>query len=432
MTYPAPSPVYLGPAAHTSAGSNRPIKRIVIHSTVSPCERGGARNIAAYFRSQSAGGSAHYCLTPETRVLTESLRWVPLGSVREGDQLVGLDEHPAPPRPRYLRAAEVEVVKRREAECVEVEMADGRTVTCSLDHRWLRLATNGKRAGSWDWSAAEELFPGCVLAVPLTPWTQGDRDMAWLGGLIDGEGCYSDGNKSLVFSQREGRVLDRARDVLDEHGIPFTISNNGNDVKVIRLSGLQATLRVLGQGQPVRFMHRNIWAGKPLGSRTYPHSMEVVRVTPVGVREVVSIQTSTATFIAEGVVSHNCVDPGEVVQVVYDGVIAWHAPPNANSLGIELCDYPDAKTAARWADPNHQAMFARAARLTAQLCLAYGVRPWFVGRIGLRLGRTGVTTHNEVSQAFGQSSHWDPGAWPRRKFMRAVRREVKAIKKEKN
>ena len=74
-------------------------------------------------------------------------------------------------------------------------------------------------------------------------------------------------------------------------------------------------------------------------------------------------------------------------------------------------------------------MFARAARLTAQLCLAYGVRPWFVGRIGLRLGRTGVTTHNEVSQAFGQSSHWDPGAWPRRKFMRAVRREVKAIKK---
>jgi hypothetical protein len=54
MTYPPPNPVYLGPAAHTSEGSNKPIDRIVIHATVSPCVEGGARNVARYFRSARA------------------------------------------------------------------------------------------------------------------------------------------------------------------------------------------------------------------------------------------------------------------------------------------------------------------------------------------------------------------------------------------
>lgn len=59
-----PAPVYLGPAAHTSTGDNKPIYRIVIHSTVSPCAPGWARKIAAYFRSKSSGGSAHYVVDP--------------------------------------------------------------------------------------------------------------------------------------------------------------------------------------------------------------------------------------------------------------------------------------------------------------------------------------------------------------------------------
>src|SRR5690348_5937428 len=64
MTTGAPNPVYLGPAAHTSPGNNKPINRIVIHSTVSPCVEGQARNSALYFRSPSAGGSAHYVVDP--------------------------------------------------------------------------------------------------------------------------------------------------------------------------------------------------------------------------------------------------------------------------------------------------------------------------------------------------------------------------------
>jgi hypothetical protein len=64
-----PSPKYLGPAAHTMSGNNKPIHRIVIHSTVSKCEPGGAAAIAAYFRKPEAGGSAHYVVDPTPEVV---------------------------------------------------------------------------------------------------------------------------------------------------------------------------------------------------------------------------------------------------------------------------------------------------------------------------------------------------------------------------
>lgn len=128
--------------------------------------------------------------------------------------------------------------------------------------------------------------------------------------------------------------------------------------------------------------------------------------------------------------AHYVTDPGEVVQVVYDSVIAWHAPPNDHSLGVEMCDMPSSSSARRWRDDEHKAMFRRTARLTAQLCLAYDVPAWYRSAWSLRRGRKGVTTHAQVSQAFKQSSHWDPGKWPRRRFMRLVRKYVREMKKE--
>lgn len=120
--------------------------------------------------------------------------------------------------------------------------------------------------------------------------------------------------------------------------------------------------------------------------------------------------------------AHYIVDPAEVIQSGYDDLICWHAPPNTHSLGVELCDRPDPSSKARWRDDNHRAMLERAAHLTAQLCAAYGVPPVYVDVAGLAAGRHGITTHADVSKAFKQSTHWDPGAWPRRRFMRKVRR----------
>lgn len=142
--------------------------------------------------------------------------------------------------------------------------------------------------------------------------------------------------------------------------------------------------------------------------------------------------------------AHYVVDPGVVLQVVYDSVIAEHAPPNPHSLGIEMCDMPAGtlvrwddpatdlhstrKNPLRWIEPNHRKMLRRVALLTAELCLAYDVPVVFLSSADLVAGKHGITTHANVSMAWNQSTHWDPGLWPKRSFMRQVRKDVKRLK----
>lgn len=130
--------------------------------------------------------------------------------------------------------------------------------------------------------------------------------------------------------------------------------------------------------------------------------------------------------------AHYIVDPGEVVQSAYDDVIAWHAPPNGHSIGVEFCDPVGGPNGAlpvtRWDDAAHRAELKLGARLVAELCLAYNVPPVMLTPAQLRAGKRGLCEHDDVSDAWGQSSHWDLGHFPRRRFARMVRAEVARIK----
>lgn len=139
---------------------------------------------------------------------------------------------------------------------------------------------------------------------------------------------------------------------------------------------------------------------------------------------------------------HYAVDPDETVQCSYDSVVCWHAPPNQNSIGIEMADWPAPLPAPegssrwkalrlrwRWTGRNHRRMLGRTARLTAELCLAYDLPIRFLSPADLRAGKRGITTHANVSKAWGQSTHWDPGYWPRFGFMTMVRAHAARIRK---
>lgn len=133
--------------------------------------------------------------------------------------------------------------------------------------------------------------------------------------------------------------------------------------------------------------------------------------------------------------AHYCVDPGEVIQGLFDSYVGYAAPPNRHKLHVEMCDNPGPIPAGglfgklahklratwRWRNPEQRLMLRRTARLTAQLCAAYGMPPRFRSPRALRAGARGVTTHDNVSKAFRQSTHWDPGFWPQLTFMRWVR-----------
>lgn len=140
--------------------------------------------------------------------------------------------------------------------------------------------------------------------------------------------------------------------------------------------------------------------------------------------------------------AHYVTDPVGAVQVVRDHVIAWHAPPNPRTLGIEMCDMPGpiprgpvsliraARRTWRWRRPNQKAMLHVTAQLAAELCLAYDLPAvWLTPRM-LKAGRRGITSHNNVSRAFHQSTHWDPGFWPRRRFMGLVRDYMTQLRRE--
>jgi hypothetical protein len=57
----------------------------------------------------------------------------------------------------------------------------------------------------------------------------------------------------------------------------------------------------------------------------------------------------------------------------------------------------------------------------ARLCLAYSIPAVWLSPRELRAGRRGITSHNNVSRTWHESTHWDPGFWPRRRFMGMVR-----------
>jgi hypothetical protein len=117
--------------------------------------------------------------------------------------------------------------------------------------------------------------------------------------------------------------------------------------------------------------------------------------------------------------AHLCVDDTICYRTLENDDIAEGAP-GANSHGFHI----EQAGFAKWSTVVWDGTFARSngprtrPRCTAS-CSTYpaGVRV----RVGLEKTQPGVTTHREVTKAFG-GTHSDPGPfWPRRRFMRLVR-----------
>lgn len=142
---------------------------------------------------------------------------------------------------------------------------------------------------------------------------------------------------------------------------------------------------------------------------------------------------AVANYFARGThtaSAHYVVDEAETYQCVGDHTVAYHCGWNQDSIGVEMCDNPSPVNLVRWWDAEHRRMRRRTERLVAQLCLAYNIRPYYVGVRSLVAGEKGITTHAAMSKAFKKSTHWDPGAWPRRLFMRRVRRQIALAEKK--
>lgn len=120
-------------------------------------------------------------------------------------------------------------------------------------------------------------------------------------------------------------------------------------------------------------------------------------------------KTVSEMFAAGGKPSrsaHYVVDRAATIQCVREADTAYAAPgANADGLQIEICGW------AKWTEAEWHAsgVLPRVVELLRRLCLAHGLPVAHVDVAGLKSGARGVTTHGEVTQAFGRSTHWDPG-----------------------
>lgn len=107
--------------------------------------------------------------------------------------------------------------------------------------------------------------------------------------------------------------------------------------------------------------------------------------------------------------AHYCCDDNSTIQCVKNADIAFHAPPNTGSIGIEHGGYAR-QSAAEWQDDYSTKMLRdQSAPLVKLLMREFNIPHVWLGTQDLRAGYRGITSHNNVSKAFGQSTHTDPG-----------------------
>lgn len=281
----------------------------------------------------SGRGPASFCLDPETPVLTADLEWLPIKKLVAGDKVIGFDEFPeCKGAQRKMREAEVLRVWRTRQRALKLIFGDGSHVICSPDHRWL-FKDHGK-GGGYLWRAAERLSAGSRIRHLVDPW---EEDRSWesgyLAGFYDGEGCVSGwsgrAGREVFFSQNEGPVLDRVLGLLRAKGFtPQYYTNTGKSCQQWSLGGMVESMAFLGSVRPGRLMakQRAVWEGvAPRGGLTPSGQVRkdafktIVAIEELPEQELVDIETTTHTFIANGLFSHNCQGYDEMAHVVASG-----------------------------------------------------------------------------------------------------------------
>lgn len=266
-----------------------------------------------------------FCVSPETRVLTADLRWVAIAELQPGQEVVAVDEFPPGGRgkSRRMRTATVNAVARVHRMAYRITFDDGRQVVCTDRHPWL-----SKKAGDLaEWRSLSgqgnavvgRLKVGTKVRWVTRPWGEPDAEDGWFGGMLDGEGSMalpSRNGASVNVSQRPGPVWDRLVSYAQARGyLPRTeadgaarASKHGRTpVPKLVFTRMDEIFRLIGQTRPVRFVGRRFWEGRELpGKRNGDIGWATITgIEEVGEQDMIDLQTSTGTYIAEGFVSHN-------------------------------------------------------------------------------------------------------------------------------
>ncbi len=274
------------------------------------------------------GDQWHYdvCVAPNTRILTGDLLYVFASELVPGQRLLAFDEFPQPHH-RKFRSSLVRSARMVKKPSYRLTFDDGTTIVCSGDHQWLTL-----KSRTVSWKTTEKMVPtkggrlGSRVVRLLDVWEPATTyEAGYLSAAFDGEGClYQDVSTNpsgvrnrLTFSQNKNFMLKEVERYLEKFG--FILGNprelepeeyryrGATEVhKVLRLQSRQGVLKFLGQIRPSRLLPKldlDLLGSLPISGLMAPR---LVRKEFLGFQQLVAVETSTHTFIAEGLASHNC------------------------------------------------------------------------------------------------------------------------------
>lgn len=264
------------------------------------------------------------CVSADTLVLTADLRWVPAGSLVPGDEIVGFDEESrgiGSTQGRRFCTTVVESNHLFEADAWHVATPQG-VITTTGDHPWLVSLPYVNRGVRTGWVHSRDLdIDRHQLYMVGRPWqTDGSHDAGYLAGLLDADG-HVNSEGAIGFGQVPGEVLDwflrRMADedirIVERAPRPGGFGSAPKFVDVWVKGGFWHAAEIVGSIRPRRLLTRmmTLIDGRVVGKTA-------AKVPILGVRQdgravMAGLQTSTRTFVADGLLVHNTHgDPGAI------------------------------------------------------------------------------------------------------------------------
>lgn len=247
------------------------------------------------------------CLSPKTRVCTSDLRWIAIEEVKRGDTLIGFDEEGIW---RKLHPSKVESTEKVFLPSFELEI-NRKKIIASADHCWLvEKKHHPKGQGRFVWKATKDIAQGDRIAFWKSPWDyRASRDAGFLAAFFDSEGNL-DKDGSLHGTQKENPLLKEVIAALSREGITHSDPTPKDDrEKEVKGFYVVNGIAVIGSLRSPRLLanSQRTWENKSAFNKKNLEEFDstVRSIKPVGLQELVSLKTSTRTFIAEGLLSHN-------------------------------------------------------------------------------------------------------------------------------
>ena len=375
-----------------------------------------------------------YCRSPEAPVLMADLTWRPIGDLREGDQIMAVDEEPVTrssgARRRHWRTATIAKAWRLRKQAYRVTLTDGTQMVVGAGHRLL-----AQREGSWAWRTVEDIATNLdnprrkragikvarVIRAPrVIDYDSADYRAGYIAGATLGDGSIrSDANQvpfwQIALGADDEALLDRLRDYLGRFGvkvIDFTREPDGRGWQRRTMAGLHTRRRGQveqiqamcssdsesdeyaagwlaglydtdggrhGASGTISFWQKDVAVLEQVAKRSHQlgfqfrmgvrsaeligdrstraayvatlrpaldrkvdsldgHTLRIfddVRITsvePLGIQDLVDVTTTTGTYVADGIVNHNCY---ATTQPEF-----WDAMPNGDHLRKTTADMP--------------------------------------------------------------------------------------------